>query len=242
MVLPKLAHRTCWLALLCFGAVPLTPSDRDPASDTQVAVETTPGDQPVAGGRNPVVGSGTSEGDPGSGLDLADSTHGASRPGEPNSPVTAGSSTAALTASFPVLAPFPLLPGDIFLTQDNTSTPGIVRVDPTTGNAVSIVTVPPLSAGISGIAIDASGRVLVTITNPPELRRVDPTTGNVSSLKLFDDNFFFNASDVAVKDDGKILVVTEGVDFAPPAVIRYDPVGDVQTDATDGLSKSCLAK
>ena len=236
MVLPKLAHRTCWLALLCFGAVPLTPSDRDPASDTQVAVETTPGDQPVAGGRNPVVGSGTSEGDPGSGLDLADSTHGASRPGEPNSPVTAGSSTAALTASFPVLAPFPLLPGDIFLTQDNTSTPGIVRVDPTTGNAVSIVTVPPLSAGISGIAIDASGRVLVTITNPPELRRVDPTTGNVSSLKLFDEASFFNASDVAVEDDGNILVVTEGVDGAPPAVIRYDPVGDVQTDATDGLS------
>ena len=233
---PKLGHRTCWLALLCFGAVPLTPSDGDPASDTQVAVETTLGDQRVAGGRNPAVGGGTSEGDPGSGLNLADSTHAASRPADPDSPVTAGSSSASLTGSFPQ-ASFTLLPGDIFLTQDNGSTPGIVRVDPATGNPVTIVTVPPLAAGISGIAIDASGRVLVTILNPPELRRVDPTTGNVSSLKLFDENFFFNASDVAVEDDGNILVVTEGVDGPPPTVIRYDPVGDIQTDATDGLAE-----
>ena len=236
IVLPKLGHRTCWLALLCFGAVPLTPSDRDPGSDTQVAVETTPGDQPVAGGRNPAVGSGTSEADPGSGLNLADSTRAASRPADPDSPVTAGSSSAPLTGSFLAMAPFTLLPGDIFLTQDNGSTPGIARVDPTTGIAVTVVSDPALS-GISGIAIDASGRVLVTILNPPELRRVDPTTGNVSSLKLFDENFFFNASDVAVEDDGNILVVTEGVDGPPPTVIRYDPVGDIQTDATDGLAE-----
>ena len=111
IVLPKLGHRTCWLALLCFGAVPLTPSDRDPGSDTQVAVETTPGDQPVAGGRNPAVGSGTSEADPGSGLNLADSTRAASRPADPDSPVTAGSSSAPLTGSFLAMAPFTLLPG-----------------------------------------------------------------------------------------------------------------------------------
>ena len=233
IVLPKLGHRTCWLALLCFGAVPLTPSDRDPASDTRVAVETTPGDQPVAGGRNPAVGGGTSEGDPGSGLNLAGSTPAASRPADPDSPLTAGSSSASLTGSFPK-ASFTLLPGDIFLTQDG-STPGIVRVDPTTGIAVTAVSDPALS-GISGIAIDASGSVLVTILNPPELRSVDPTTGNVSSLRLFDENFFSNASDVAVEDDGNILVVTEGVDGPPPTVIRYDPVGDVVMVATDGLA------
>ena len=208
LVLPKLGHRTCWLALLCFGAVPLTPSDRDPASDTQVAVETTPGDQLVAGGRNPTVGGATSEGDPGSGLDLADSTRAASRPADADSPLTAGSGSASLTGSFPKAA-FTLLPGDLFLTQDNGSTPGIVRVDPTTGMAVTVVSDPALS-GISGIAIDASGRVLVTILNPPELRRVDPMTGVVSSLKVFNDTFFFNASDVAVEDDGTIDVADRG--------------------------------
>ena len=228
------------MALLCFGAVPLTPSDRDPASDTQVAVETTLGDQRVAGGRNPAVGSGTSERDPGGDLNPADSSRAASRPDDADSALTAGSSSASLNGSFPVQAPFTVLPGDIFLTQDNGSTPGIVRVDPATGNPLTIVTVPPLASGVSGIAIDASGRVLVTILNPPELLRVDPTTGNASSLELFDDAFFFDASDVAVEDDGNILVVTGGVDIAPPAVFRYDPVGDVQTDATDGLADLVL--
>ena len=222
--------------------MPLTPSDRDPASDTQAAVETTPGDQPVAGGSNAAVGSGTSEGDgdPGSGLNLADSTRAASRPADADSPLTAGSSSASLSGSFPVQAPFTVLPGDIFLTQDNGSTPGIVRVDPATGNPLTIVTVPALASGLSGIAIDASGRVLVTILNAPELRRIDPITGNASSLTVFNPAFFFDASDVAVEDDGKILVVTGGVDSAPPAVIRYDPLSDDQTDATDGLGEAEL--
>ncbi len=221
---PKLAQRTCWWAVLCFGAVPLTPSDLDSAStpDAQVAGETTPGDRPVAGGRSPAVGS----------------TRAAGRPADPGSPVTAGSSSAALTGSFLAKAPFTLLPGDIFLTQDNGVTASIIRVDPTTGNAVTVVT-DPLLAGVSGIAIDASGpvlSVLVTIADPPELLRIDPATGNVSSLRLFDDLSFFNASDVAVEDDGNILVVAEGVDSVPPAVRRYDPVGMVETDATDGLA------
>ena len=152
--------------------------------------------------------------------------------------MTAGSSSAALTGSFLAKAPFTLLPGDIFLTQDNGVTASIIRVDPTTGNAVTVVT-DPLLAGVSGIAIDASGpvlSVLVTIADPPELLRIDPATGNVSSLRLFDDLSFFNASDVAVEDDGNILVVAEGVDSVPPAVRRYDPVGMVETDATDGLA------
>ena len=242
MVLRELAQRTCWLVLLCFGAVPLTPSDQGspsaPTPDTQVAGETTPGDQPVTGGRNPAEGNGTSDPDVGSGLDVAGSNLAASRSANPRSPRTARSRSSARTGSFLAKAPFTLLPGDIVLAQENSVTASIIRVDPTTGAAVTVVT-DPLLAGVSGIAIDASSpvlSVLVTVANPPELLRIDPATGVVTSLKLFDDSFFFNASDVAVEDDGKILVVAEGVDTDPPAVRRYDPVGMVETDATDGLS------
>ena len=242
MVLRELAQRTCWLVLLCFGAIPLTPSDQAspsaPAPDTQVAGESTPEERAVTGGPTPAADSGTSEPDVGSGLDVAGSNLAASRSANPRSPRTARSRSSARSGSFLAKAPFTLLPGDIVLTQDDGVNAGIIHVDPTTGAAVTVVT-DPLLAGVSGIAIDASSpvlSVLVTVANPPELLRIDPATGVVTSLKLFDDSFFFNASDVAVEDDGKILVVAEGVDTHPPAVRRYDPVGMVETDATDGLS------
>ena len=226
------------MVLLCFGAIPLTPSDQGspsaPTPDTQVAGETTPADQPVTGGPPPAAGSGTSEPDVENGLDVAGSNLAAGRSANPHFPRTARSRSSARTGSSLAKAPFTSLPGDIFLSQDG-ATPGIVQVDPTTGIAVPIVTTPPLAAGVAGIAIDASGRVLVTIDNPPEILRIDPTTGAVSSLRLINDVAFFNASDAAVEDDGKILVPVQGVDSAPPAVRRYDPGTMAETEATDGL-------
>ena len=245
-MLPKLAQRTCWLVLLCFGAVPLTPSDQAspsaPTPDAHVAGESTPEDRAVTGGPTPAANSGTSEPHVGSGLDVAGSNLAAGPSANPRSPRTARSRSSARTGSSLAKAPFTLLPGDIVLTQDDGVNAGIIRVDPTTGAAVTVVT-DPLLAGVSGIAIDASGpvlSVLVTVANPPELLRIDPATGVVTRLKLFDDTFFFSASDVAVEENGNILVVAEGVDVAPPAVRRFDPVGMVETEATDGLPEPAL--
>ena len=229
-MLPRFPQRTCWLAVLCFGAVPLTPSDLDPASipDTQVAGETTPGDQPVTRGRNPAVGSGTSEPDAGSGLDGAGSTHAAGRPADPDSPVTAGNSSSALTGSFLAKAPFTLLPGDIVF--GSTTSNSIYRVTPPAGPETLL-----FGSGIpvDGIAIDEAGRILFTRPEFPdaELVRLDPTTGLDTPLTIFPNGF---VTDLAVEDDGKILVVIAGVNL--PQIIRYDPVMDTQTDATNGLA------
>ncbi len=121
-----------------------------------------------------------------------------------------------------------MLPGDIVFSS--TTSNGVYHVTPPLGPQTLLFAAGNL---VDGIAVDETGGILFTRVASPdeELVRLDPMTGLDTVLTTLP---LLVATDLAVEDDGKILVVAGGGTF--PQIIRYDPVMDSKTDATDGLS------
>jgi hypothetical protein len=119
-----------------------------------------------------------------------------------------------------------LTPGDIFVVDQGV--PGIIRVDPTTGNQ-AVVSSASFLAGPRGIALDANGDILVAsgFDFTGGVVRVDPATGNQTVVSS--GGFFVQPADLALDANGDILVA----DFSA-GVIRVNAVTGAQTVVSSG--------
>jgi len=114
--------------------------------------------------------------------------------------------------------------GDVFAVDDRFSLEGtmaVIRINPTTG-AATLVSKGGYITYLSGIAVEASGSILVTDWNTNKVIRIDSTTGAQSIL--FNLDGVMQPSGIAVEADGKVLVVGSETAFGPGKVVRIDPV------------------
>jgi len=174
-----------------------------------------------------------------------------SAPGRTRTPVCRGG--AALPALLFCLAFVPaavavtLAPGDLVVSDPNETFGGpggypplgsgrIVKVDPTTG-AQTLVSSGGLLDGLWGIAIEASGHIIVTdMAHPiyggaPEIIRVDPATGAQTLVSA--GGLLVRPRGLAIDAAGDILVADPS-SGGTGAIIRVNPVTGAQSVVTSG--------
>ncbi len=134
--------------------------------------------------------------------------------------------------------------GNLWVTDSNAGTGffgALFRVNPATGNRTLLSDLGdaaqgPTAAGVSGIAIEASGQIPVSANHGVDfgqLLRIDPLTGSRSTLHDFAAPggticIFVGATDpreIAVEEDGNILILTrDALIGVPGSIYRIDPI------------------
>jgi sugar lactone lactonase YvrE len=133
-----------------------------------------------------------------------------------------------------------LNPGDLIVVDPhNQVLPGggvLIAINPTTG-AQTLIAATTLMEQPSGIAIEASGKIVVSdfgYFTDGGVFRVDPATGTQSLVSS--GNFLDRPTGVAVDALGKIVVAQLGpVDFTG-AALRIDPADGSQTVVSSGAA------
>ena len=120
--------------------------------------------------------------------------------------------------------------GRLYITDGDT-VDGVYRVDPATGERVTILEEGALN-NPRGIAFDAAGNLLVVNRFPPEILRINPVTTLVTSVSQA--GYFGLLFDIAIAANGDLFVTDE---MGPlPRVYRVDPATGVQTIVASGGS------
>jgi streptogramin lyase len=133
--------------------------------------------------------------------------------------------------------------GDLFVAETPVLSPrggppvghnGIVRVDPVTGAQSVVVSFPnpigELPVTPYGIAIDASGDLLMTDVVTSKLLRVDPETGAVTLVAF--GLPLVRPTGIAIGANGDLFVLSRDL------ILRIDPVTGAQSAIAEGLFRS----
>jgi uncharacterized delta-60 repeat protein len=117
-----------------------------------------------------------------------------------------------------------IVPGDILVTANRGE---VVHIDPNTGRRTIITAGGNIgtSSAPQGIAVEASGHLLVTDSAADNLIRVNPATGSQTVLATG----FTSIGQVAVEPTGKILVTDLDAFGGGGALVRVDPMTGVKT-------------
>lgn len=106
------------------------------------------------------------------------------------------------------------------------SSASVIHVDPITGSQILVAA--PFSGKNSGIAIEATGDILVTDEFWGRVARIDPVTG--LSTEVTKGGFLRDPIGIAVAADGDIFVS----DFTLDGIVRVDPITGKQTVVSSG--------
>jgi DNA-binding beta-propeller fold protein YncE len=116
--------------------------------------------------------------------------------------------------------------GDLLVTETDGVEAVLVRVSPTTGLVRKVsgrgLGTGPQLFGVGGVAIEASGKMLISDTSAG-LIRIDPATGNrtvFSSSTVGSGRQFQSPAAIAIEGNGQVLVTNYGGDF----LTRVDPL------------------
>ena len=115
--------------------------------------------------------------------------------------------------------------GDIIVVNNTSDL--IISVDPVTGAQTVISSGGEIDpgVGIAGVAIDASGGIIVPLDK--KVVRVHPGTG--AQTVISSDGFFFNLEGVAIDAAGNIIVANAGATGTGPRIISVHPETGAQT-------------
>ena len=148
-------------------------------------------------------------------------------------------STGLLTAPYGIaLEPT----GSLLVTNRNTVSPGLVRMDRATGSYTILAAGEPPFETPYGVAVDRNGGIVVADTYvtpvspealPGAVIRVDPASGETTTLLRGSAPF-----GIAVADDGAVFFTKVG---GISAIVRLDPTTGATTDLSTGFLPLVLA-
>jgi len=123
-----------------------------------------------------------------------------------------------------------------FTTSTGVPTASIWRITP--DGTLSLVSTGGLIQSTAGIAVEASGTLVVADYDSDAILRIDPATGAQSIVSQ--GNLLQGQLGLALEADGDIVVTDPGWQGGNPEIIRIDPVTGAQSLVTsDGLLSEC---